>query len=104
MDIREIVDLKNATLFVPFVVLMADGREFEARQPRFHRSIAHGAECRVVRRRGRPYPERQVHRRAPASRTVVTTRVVRISHKRAECPCRPGSGPRLRWGKLGIPS
>jgi len=34
MDIREIVDLKNASPFVPFVVLMADGREFEVRHPK----------------------------------------------------------------------
>jgi hypothetical protein len=35
MDAREIVDLKNASPFVPFVVLMADGREFEVRHPDF---------------------------------------------------------------------
>jgi len=34
MDIREIVDLKNASPFVAFVVLMADGREFEVRHPK----------------------------------------------------------------------
>ncbi len=35
MDIREIVGLKNASPFDPFVVLMADGREFEVRHPDF---------------------------------------------------------------------
>jgi hypothetical protein len=35
MDIREIIDLKNASPFVPFVVLMADGRQFQVNHPDF---------------------------------------------------------------------
>ena len=35
MDIRELADLKNASPFTPFVVLMADGREFQVNHPDF---------------------------------------------------------------------
>ena len=35
MDIREIISLKNAKPFVPFVCVMADGREFEVSHPDF---------------------------------------------------------------------
>jgi hypothetical protein len=35
MNIREIIDLKNASPFVPFDVLMADGREFRVNHPDF---------------------------------------------------------------------
>jgi len=35
LDVREIADLKNATPFMPFSIVMADGREFEVKHPDF---------------------------------------------------------------------
>ncbi len=35
MDIKEIISLKNAKPFVPFVCIMGDGREFEVSHPDF---------------------------------------------------------------------
>jgi hypothetical protein len=35
LDVREIADLKNASPFVPFSIVMVDGREFQADHPDF---------------------------------------------------------------------
>jgi hypothetical protein len=35
VDIKEIISLKNARPFIPFALVMADGREFEVSHPDF---------------------------------------------------------------------
>jgi hypothetical protein len=57
VDIGEIIRLKNAGLFVPFALLMADGREFHASHPDFMARSPLGRSVTVYHTAGVHYPD-----------------------------------------------